>query len=156
VIYNDILAPFRTTKWSEKRGLLWNRLIVAIIGVYLFLFGLVYKIEGNVWDYLSLTGTVYLSSMSVLLISCCYWKRSNSWGAMSAIVLGAVVPVIHLTLQKIPSTSDFATNTIGPYYSGIAAFAAAALGMIVGSLIKPPTAPPEPRGFDAVMGGDRV
>ena len=25
VIYNDILAPFRKTPWSEKRGLFWNR-----------------------------------------------------------------------------------------------------------------------------------
>jgi len=34
VIYNDILAPFRRGKpMSEKRGLLWNRFIVAMIGV---------------------------------------------------------------------------------------------------------------------------
>jgi SSS family solute:Na+ symporter len=139
VIYNDILAPFRRKSgaFSERRGLLWNRLIVAAIGLYLFFFGLVYKIEGNVWDYLTLTGSVYLSSMSVLLIACCYWSRANSWGAIGAILLGAAVPVTYLTMQKVPSTSDFANNTIGPYYSGIAAFVAAALGMIVGSLLKP-------------------
>ncbi|MFV0388294.1 MAG: sodium:solute symporter, partial [Pyrinomonadaceae bacterium] len=32
VIYNDILAPFRKKKWSEKKGLLINRMIVALIG----------------------------------------------------------------------------------------------------------------------------
>lgn len=139
VIYNDILAPFRRRSggFSERRGLLWNRLIVAGIGLYLFFFGLVYRIEGNVWDYLTLTGSVYLSSMSVLLVSCCYWRRANNWGAIGAILLGAIVPVTYLTLQKVPATSDFANNTIGPYYSGIAAFAGAAAGMIVGSLLKP-------------------
>lgn len=137
VIYNDILAPVRKTKWSERRGLFWNRTIVAIIGVYLFFFGLVYKIEGNVWDYLSLTGTVYMSSMVSLLVACCYWKRANDWGAYGAIFMGAAIPVLYLTLQKLPATADFANKTVGPYYSGIAAFAAAALGMIVGSLIKP-------------------
>ena len=40
VIYNDILAPFRKTPWSEKRGLLWNRAIVALIGVFLLFYGL--------------------------------------------------------------------------------------------------------------------
>lgn len=153
VIYNDILAPFRKTRWSEQKGLLWNRMIVAIIGVYLFFFGLVYKIEGNVWDYLSLTGTVYMSSMVSLLIGCCYWKKANDWGGYGAIFMGAAIPFLYLTLQKIPATSDFANKSIGPYYSGIAAFVAAALGMIVGSMLKP--ARPE-ASFDEVMGGARV
>ena len=137
VIYNDILAPFRRNPTDQKRGLAINRLIVAVIGLYLFVFGLVYQIEGNVWDYLTLTGSIYLSSMSVLLIACCYWNYANGWGAIFAIVGGAVVPVIYLTMQKLPSTQmNEVADAIGPYYSGLAAFAAAALGMILGSMIR--------------------
>lgn len=139
VIYNDLLAPFRRRSgraWSERRGLAINRLIVAGIGVYLFIFGLLYQIEGNVWDYLLLTGTVYLASMSVLLVACCYWRRANNWGAMGAIVGGATIPVAYLTMQKIPATAEWA-DRIGPHYSNIAAFAVAALAMVVGSLLKP-------------------
>jgi len=135
VIYNDITAPFRKTKWSEKKGILANRMIVALIGVYLLLFGLFYEIKGNVWDYLTLTGSIYLSSMSVLLIACCYWKRANNWGALGGIIIGAVVPVLYLTSQKVPSLMHLAEQ-IGPYYSGIAAYVGAALGMIIGSLLK--------------------
>ena len=47
VIYNDILAPFRKTKWSEKKGILWNRFIVALIGLFLLFWGLWYRLEGN-------------------------------------------------------------------------------------------------------------
>lgn len=134
VIFNDILAPFRKkTRVSEKRGLLINRCIVGAIGVYLLIFGLFYEIKGNVWDYLTLTGSIYLSSMSVLLIACCYWKKANNWGAGGAIFLGAVIPVAYLTMQKVnPGLAD----AIGPYYSGIATYAAAAVGMIVLSLLK--------------------
>jgi SSS family solute:Na+ symporter len=39
-------------------------------------------------------------------------------------------------LQLIPSTKPF-TEWVGPYYSGIAAYVFAAIGMIVGSLLKP-------------------
>ncbi len=74
--------------------------------------------------------------MSVLLIACCYWKRANDWGAMSAIVLGAIVPATYLTLEKIPATQNLAAS-IGKNVSGIATFIAAALGMIIGSLLKP-------------------
>lgn len=136
VIYNDILAPFRRRPQSDRRAILWNRLIVALIGIYLFVFGLLYKIEGDVWSYLLLTGSIYLSSMSVLLIACCYWKRANNWGALGAILLGAAVPVAHLAMQKIPGTVKFAV-AIGENGAGIIAFAGAALGMVVGSLLKP-------------------
>lgn len=136
VIYNDILAPFRRRAQSDRRAILWNRCIVALIGVYLLVFGLLYKIEGNVWSYLLLTGSIYLSSMSVLLVACCYWKRANNWGALGAIILGAAVPIAHLTLEKIPATVNFAAS-IGKDTAGIGAFVAAAVGMLAGSLLKP-------------------
>lgn len=137
VIYNDILAPLRRRgEWPARKGLLWNRCIVGLIGVYLMVFGLFYQIEGNVWSYLLLTGSIYLSSMSTLLIACCYWKRANNWGAVGAILCGALVPVLHLTMEKIPRTAELAAR-IGKDWAGLSAFAAAALGMIIGSLLKP-------------------
>jgi len=136
VIYNDITAPFRRTQWSEKKGILVNRMIVALIGVYLMIFGLFYEVKGNVWDYLTLTGSIYLSSMSVLLIASCYWKRANSWGAAGGIVFGSLAPCVYLTMQKVPSLAPYAEK-IGPHYSGIAAYVLAGTAMIVGSLLKP-------------------
>lgn len=143
VIYNDIMAPFRRRPWSDRRAIRWNRAIVALIGVYLFVFGLLYQIEGGVWSYILLTASIYLSSMSVLLIACCYWSRANSWGAYGAIVLGAVVPVAHLTMEKIPQFAALAA-AIGADGAGLLAFAAAALGMIGGSLLKPRAAEVSP------------
>lgn len=140
VIYNDILAPFRRKPWPHARAILWNRCIIALIGVYLFVFGLWYDMEGNVWSYLALTGSIYLSSMSALLIACCYWPRANNWGALCAIILGAAVPVIHLVCEKTPEISKYLTDWgITKDHAGIAAFAASALGMVVGSLLKPST-----------------
>ena len=136
VIYNDILAPFRKRPWSDAKAILWNRCIIALIGVYLFVFGLMYEVQGNIWSYLALTGSIYLSSMSVLLIACCYWKRANNWGALCSIVLGALVPILHLTCEKVPSLMHFVTH-ITKDHAGIAAFVASAVGMIAGSLLKP-------------------
>jgi SSS family solute:Na+ symporter len=135
VIYNDILAPFRKTKWSEKRGLVWNRAIVAAIGVFLLVYGLWYKIEGDAWTYLGITGTIYLASMSTLLVACCYWKRANSWGATAAIVFGALLPVAVLVLQKVgPWTAWVKENEASCM---IAVYATTAVAMTVGSLLKP-------------------
>lgn len=140
VIYNDILAPFRRrsrTAWSEKKGLLVNRFLVAAIGVFLLFYGLWYPLKGDLWAYLGVTGSIYLASMSVLLVSCCYWRRANSWGAAAAIAVGAAVPVAYLVLEQLPSTSAWARGTVGPYWSGLAAYAGAGLAMVTGSLLKP-------------------
>lgn len=155
VIYNDILAPFHKHKWSEMRGILWNRFIVALIGLFLLFWGLWYRLEGNLWEYLQTTGTVYLASMSILLIACCYWRRANNWGAIAAIVIGAVLPAAALSLNlfvKVPmpdaggrpivdgdmvKTVGWAARYIGDAWVNIGTYIAVAAAMIAGSLLKP-------------------
>lgn len=136
VIYNDIMAPFRKKPWSEKKGLFWNRSIIAAIGIFLLLYGLWYPLKGDLWTYLGVTGTIYLASISMLLIACCYWKRANSWGAAASIVISAVIPVAYLVMEQVPTTAGIA-KTIGPYYSGIATYLLSGAAMVVGSLLKP-------------------
>ena len=136
VIYNDIMAPFRKTSWSDKTGLFWNRVIIAVIGIFLLLYGLWYPLKGDLWTYLGVTGTIYLASISVLLISACYWKRSNSWGAAGAIIVSAIIPTLYLVFEQFPATAGLARE-VGPYYSGIAAYVLSALAMVVGTLVKP-------------------
>jgi SSS family solute:Na+ symporter len=136
VIYNDIMAPFRKTRWSEKKGLFWNRSIIAFIGIFLLLYGLWYPLKGDLWTYLGVTGTIYLASISVLLIACCYWDRANSWGAGAAILISAVIPITYLVMEQLPSTASLA-KTIGPYYSGIATYLLSGAAMVIGSLLKP-------------------
>jgi SSS family solute:Na+ symporter len=116
---------------------LWNRAIVALIGVFLLVYGLWYELKGDLWSYLALTGTVYLSSMSVLLIACCYWNRANSWGATAAIVVGAAMPVAQLIAKGLPDYAAAATEYENEW--GLSTYAACAAAMIVGSLLKPRT-----------------
>lgn len=136
VIYNDIMAPFRKTKWSEKKGLFWNRTIIAVIGIFLLLYGLWYPLKGDLWTYLGVTGTIYLASISVLLIACCYWRRANSWGAAASIIVSAIIPATYLVIEQVKATEDLA-KSIGPYYSGIATYLLSGAAMVVGSLLKP-------------------
>lgn len=136
VIYNDIIAPFRRTRWSEKRGLLWNRAIVSLIGVFLLFYGLLYPLKGDVYPYLLVTGSIYLTSISAMLVACCYWKGANSWGAIGAIAFGALIPVTCLVIEQV---KDIPASQLQLWrsYTGIAAFLAASLAMVFGSIMKP-------------------
>jgi len=135
VIYNDIIAPWRRPGWTEKKGLLMNRLLVGAIGLFLLFYGLWYPLEGDLWAYLGVTGTIYLASMSTLLVACCYWPRANASGAVAAIVVGAVLPVAYLVAERV---APELAKSIGPYWSGLSAYAGAALAMVVGSLLGSP------------------
>ena len=135
VIYNDIMKPWHRGRWSDAKALRWNRMLIAGIGVFLLLYGLWYPLKGDLWTYLQVTGTIYLSSMSVLLIAACYWKRANDWGATAAIAVGGIIPMSYLVMQELEATQA-AVLAIGPYAFGIATYAAAAAAMLIGSVLK--------------------
>jgi len=138
VIYNDIMEPIHKKAWSEKKGIRTNRLLIAGIGVFLLAYGLWYPLKGDLWVYLQVTATIYLSSMTTLLIAACYWPKANNWGAAAAIFVGCLIPISFLIMQELPSTKEFIMQ-IGPYKSGIAAYVVTALAMVIGSYLKPNT-----------------
>lgn len=135
VIYNDILVVLHRGSWSEKKSVLINKILVAAIGLFLLFYGLWYPLKSDLWVYMTLTASIYSVSVSTLLIAACYWKKANTWGAYAAIVVGSVTPLLFLIMQQIPTTTEIA-KSIGPYYSGIAAFVFAWIAMIIGSNLK--------------------
>ena len=134
VIYNDILEPIHKNNWSSKKELFYNRAIICFIGLFLLLYGLWYPLSNDLWVYMQVTGTIYLSSMTVLLISSCYFKNASTLGAKISIILGAVIPVLYLLLQEFSFISDIVKN-IGPYKFGVFSFLMSGMGMFFGSLI---------------------
>ncbi len=135
VIYNDLMKPIHKNKWSEHKGILWNRVLVGVIGVFLLLYGLWYPLKGDLWVYMQVTGTIYLSGMSVILIAACYWYQANNWGATGAIIVGCTIPITFLVMEQMESTQELAQQ-IGPYKLGIATYIITGLAMIVGSILK--------------------
>jgi solute:Na+ symporter, SSS family len=95
--------------------------------VFLLFYGLWYQLPGRVWDYLSITGNIYLSSISVLLVACCYWKGASTAGAVAAIFGGALTPIVFLLTGLSQQVA----------IAGLASFVLAAAGMVVGSLLGP-------------------
>lgn len=135
VIYNDIMKPIHKGLWSDSKGILWNRILVGSIGIFLLLYGLWYPLKGDLWVYLQVTGTIYLASMSVLLVAACYWKKANNWGAIAAIVTGCIIPLSYLIFKEVPATSAV-IQSIGPYKIGVSTYILTAVAMWLGSLLK--------------------
>lgn len=137
VIYNDIIGPLLRRDLSPAARLITIRAMVLVIGAFLVFYGLWYKLEGAAWDYLSVTGNIYLASLFTLLVAALYWKPANSWGALAAIVLGAVGPLSFLVLQQTVSKDSALGQSwlLSPAVAGLASFVMAFGGMVLGTAL---------------------
>jgi Na+/proline symporter len=133
VIYNDLITPLLRRPMSDRARLLTVRLVVVAIGLFLVFWGLWYEMSGSMWEYLAVTGNIYLASLFSLLIGALYWRGANSWGAISAIVLGACGPLTFLVINAIVGKDS--PYRVPGEVAGLAAFGLAFAGMVVGSLI---------------------
>ncbi|MFH1744407.1 MAG: sodium:solute symporter family protein, partial [bacterium] len=132
VIYNDITRPLIKRPLSALTEVWITRILVILIGLFLVFFGLLYPLKGAAWDYLAITGNIYLASIFALLVGGLYFPKASNAGALAALFCGAVGPLTFLVLGVL-----FKDLTIPPWIPGIAAFALAGLGMVIGSWIWP-------------------
>jgi SSS family solute:Na+ symporter len=159
VIYNDLIAPCVKRPLSAGARLLITRSLVLAIGVFLLFYGLWYELPGNAWDYLAVTGNIYLASVFTLLVAGLYWRRATTKGAYAALVLGAIGPITFLVVNMVvlkaqqlgahpPAAPGLVqewllqfnqsfpkAEPIKPELAGASSFALAFLGMVVGSLL---------------------
>ncbi|HOX57781.1 MAG TPA: sodium:solute symporter family protein [Candidatus Paceibacterota bacterium] len=174
VIYNDLISPCVKRPLSAAARLLITRALVLGIGVFLLFYGLWYELPGNAWDYLAVTGNIYLASVFTLLVAGLYWRRATTQGAYAALLLGAIGPLTFLIVNMlvlkarllsahapaVPSLaqewllqfSQFFPNAepIRPELAGASSFALAFLGMLVGSLLSRRPAGGSPNPPEAV------
>jgi solute:Na+ symporter, SSS family len=159
VMYNDLISPCVKKPLSPAARLFITRALVVAIGLFLLFYGLWYEMPGNAYDYLAVTGNIYLASVFTLLVAGLYWERATAKGAYAALVLGAIGPiaflVVNMVIMKahqlgahVPASPSFTqewllqlhqrspnAKPIHPELAGALSFVLAFLGMIVGSLL---------------------
>jgi SSS family solute:Na+ symporter len=139
VITQDIIAPLRRKALSDKKRLLITRISIVCIGCFLLLWGLWFEAPVSLWNYMAVTGTIYLAGAFTVVVAGLYWKRASSTGAMIALLAG---------LLAILGLGNWTKGADVPFYLsdkfiGIATFVVAFLGMIIGSLLFPDKPKPQ-------------
>jgi SSS family solute:Na+ symporter len=143
VLTRDVIAAGRTRDLSERMTVRITRIVAIIIGVFLLVFGLWYRIPDTAFQYLYVTGAMYTAGALSCVAAGVYWKRANVPGAFAGLLLGAVAPAAFLVLEKfrdqIPSWLAFLTDV---NIAGLLSYVLALLGMVVGSLLTQGSHPP--------------
>ena len=97
---------------SQSRHLLALRLAIVLIGIFLYLWGVLYKIEDTLLEYLMLTGVMWLGG-GIAVVFGLYWRKANTYGAYGAVISAIALPTIHLILQKTYPGYDIPTKLAG-------------------------------------------
>jgi SSS family solute:Na+ symporter len=89
VVAQDIVAPL-CGGLSDRDSVLVTRVSIVVIGAFLLFWGLWYEVGQELWNYLAITGTVYLSGALPVIVGGLYWRRASSAGALVALVCGLI------------------------------------------------------------------
>lgn len=137
VISQDIIMPIREqlnkSQLSSRSQIFVNRIANLFVGLFLMFWGLYYTPPGAVYLYLNITGTIYLAGTFICVIGGLYWKRANTTGGYSAMLMGAVGAIIPFFFLH------WSENV-----TGFAAFGLAAFGLVIGSFMGKRPAVSEP------------
>ena len=136
VLAQDIIAPLFKSELSSRARILVTRLSIVLIGIFLLVWGLWYKIPDTAWNYLAITGTIYLAGSLSCVVAGCYWRKANTVGASSAIILGTFTPLGFVVLTQmrelLPGWLLWITNA---NISTLLSFVLSGAGMVIGSLL---------------------
>ena len=145
VITRDVIACLRPNDFGEKTTIFITRLFAGLIGLFLLIFGLLYKIPDTAFQYLFITGAMYTAGALGCVAAGLYWTKANNVGAYSALGLGALAPILFLLLEKsretLPTWLAIFTDV---NVSGLLSFVLAASGMYFGSILTQRSSPPRP------------
>lgn len=95
VLTRDVYVPLAGERVGQAAQIRLTRIGVLAIGVFLLVWGVWYELPESVWTYMAVTGTIYMSGATVVLIGGLYWSRASSAGALAAL-LGGLVAVVGL------------------------------------------------------------
>lgn len=87
VIAQDIVDPL-FGPLPQKTRILVTRASILAIGAFLLFWGLWYEQSQELWDYLVITGTVYLAGALPVIVGGLYWRQASCVGAHAALLGG--------------------------------------------------------------------
>jgi solute:Na+ symporter, SSS family len=104
VISRDIVCQFKKGVISDQQEIRYARITIVIIGLFLLIWGLWYKLPDSVWTYMAITGNIYMTGATATLIGGVYWKRTSKVGALAALFGGlfSIIGVVPSVINTIP------------------------------------------------------
>lgn len=136
VIARDIISPIRGERLTGRQEILIIRVSVVLIGIFLLAWGIWYKLPDSVWNYMSVSGTIFLSGCGIALLGGIYWKRASTVGAYASMfagllaVAGLFLDPLNNMLKEAGCTITLTMPGVGLFNYGLCAVAFVAFSLL--------------------------
>ena len=90
IITNDIISPLCKKSLNSKQKIFFSRLIILVLGFYIYYWGLIYQGSEDIWEYLAVTGSIYFSGAISLVVFGLYTSKVNKYGAYCSLFCGLI------------------------------------------------------------------
>jgi len=137
VITQDVIAPLSRRDLSDRARIRITRILILVMGAFLLFWGLWYEAPVSLWNYMAVTGTIYLSGAFVCVALGLYWRRASRNGAIAALLCG-LLAFMGLKDWTVYPTLHWLTDSV----IGLSTIGLSLAAMVCGSLLFPD--PPRP------------
>jgi len=143
VLARDVIACTRRNDLPDRTVITITRIGSVLVGIFLLVFGLWYQIPDTAFQYLAVTGSMYISGALTCVVAGMYWRKANLVGSYAGLSLGALAPIGFLILEKFrDALPDYLLFMTDVNVAGLLSFLLAGGGMVIGSLATQRLAPP--------------
>ena len=101
ILIQDVIIPLRCKHLTPKKHMLYLRLGISGVAVFIFIFSLVFRQSQNILLFMMITGAIWTGGAGSVIIGGLYWKRGTTAAAYSALIVGSVVAALGLILDQI-------------------------------------------------------
>lgn len=115
ILVQDVLMPLRKRPFEPKQHLRILRWAIVSVGLFAFLFSLIFKQSEYIFLFFAITGAIFAGGSGAIIIGGLYWKRGTTAAAWAAMITGSGIAVGGIILHQI--YPDFPIN--GQWFWGI-------------------------------------
>ncbi len=101
IFVQDVVLPFRKKPLSPRAHMNLLRGSIVFVAIFAFTWSAIFPLRDYIFMYFLLTGTIYLGGSGAVIIGGLYWKRGTTAGAYTAMIAGATVAIVGITIQAI-------------------------------------------------------
>jgi hypothetical protein len=134
VISQDVVSPLLGRQLSEAGKLRLTRATIVALVAFIMVWSLVYHVPGPAYFYLQVTANLFMAPTLLTIAGGLYWRKASAAGAWACFILGAAASLAYL----IPGIG----LSVGA--AGNLSWGLAVVGLVAGSLLRPP--PPVQQG----------
>lgn len=114
MLVQDVVMPIYGKKLETKQHMMWIRASIILVALFIISFSTFYPLNDRIFMFLDLTGGLFLSGCSVVLLGGLYFKRGTTTAAVTSMITGLVLTISGF-LYRIDNP-EFLNGTVMSFY----------------------------------------